>query len=719
MKQKLLATIAVSLVIFSGVISPMFGLFGKTFETQHASAQSPATGSPAVNTTAINNQQSQLDCGTNFLCGGVSLLSEMFLFVPQALTAVGGMILDYSIWSTIQSKPYTDQDQPTSFVVQGWKLVRDFSNLLFLFALFAIAFSLILGINVGGLDPKRTIITVIIMALLVNFSFFLCRVAIDVTNIFGGVFYDKITSPTASQANNVNAATANGGSTTTLGSTQTFYNNSSLSGMKSISLSILNQVNPQALVLGNTGAQSSGGWWTFGWKSYDLSVYGLILLMTFITFFFDLFLLYIFVTSSVFLIGRTIGLFFFIILSPIAFVSVIIPTFKAKAYFGFDDWITQFSGLALTAPIYLFFLYLAVIFLKAPLLTPTNNPGFLTTAAVITIKLAVVGMVLLFGKKITKDLSGKVGAMTSDVITGTIKAAAVAGGAFATGGLAGVGELAMSKAKEKGLAVAKDVGEKTIGKERVEELQKRMGVLKNFNKNPQAAFRAAAKIATAGPETYFVGDVAKSFKFGEFANRRKDMDAAAKAKEKDVKARTSAINYEIARLQKKKAAEPWNSDEIDKDLKEQNDALANIKDPTFTARKIVGKARKQLKDNEKAIKDIDDKLKVETDDNKITKLFKERATAVNKRDREKATLDKNVEDGEKEIQKNGALAEIADRERTPKMDTKNREANADAITKLKAKVAGLTPPPPTTPVTTPPPPPPTTPTNPYNGPGPF
>ena len=697
MKQKLLATIAVCLVIFGGVVSPVFSLFGETFQTQHAYAQS----SGGTDASTIDNQTTaglnSLDCGTNFICGAVSLISDYGIFVPKALAAVGGMILDYSIWNTIQSTPYTDQDQTSSFVVQGWKLVRDFSNLIFIFALFAIAFSLILGTNVGGLDPKRTIITVILMALLVNFSFFLCRMTIDVTNIFAGVFYDKITAPSASQDSHVNSSVNNGGDTsdTSLGSTQTFYDDADFSGMKSISLGILDQVNPQALVLGNTGAQGSGGWWTLGWRSYDSNVYILILFVTFISGLFDFFLLYLFATSAIFLIGRTIGLFFFIILSPIAFISVIIPSFKVKAYFGFDDWLTQFTGLALTAPIYLFFVYLAVVFLKAPLLTPTDNPGLLTTSAIILIKLAVIGMILIFGKKVTKDLSGKVGAMTANAVTGVVKVAAAAGGAFATGGLSGVAEFGMSQARQKVRQVGVSTSKKVLGQERTEELQKRWGAVKNFN------LRAMAKVATAGPESYFVGDVAKAARYGAFSNRQVDIKKAVAAKEKDVKLKTSEINFQLEKLKKQKVEEPWNGDEIDKEIKEKMDALQNVKDPTYSIRKEVGKAKKKLKDNDKVIKDLKESLWDETNLKAREKLTGQLKSAEAKRDREKPDLEKKVADGEIEQKRTGITAEIESRERTPKIDTLNKAKNNMEIDKLKTTLGGLPPAPPAPP--TPPP----------------
>lgn len=462
-----------------------------------------SSGSGDSNTPAnannINNsdQSGEIKCGTNLLCAIVVAYSDFTLFVPKLFANVAAVVLDYSLWSTLQSSTYTSQDATDSFVVRGWKLVRDLSNLLFIFALFVIAFVLILNKDEGGdsmFNAKRNIVRVIVMALLINFSFFMCRALIDVGNILGNQFYTKISSSAPTSSTTSSSSSGDPTDSASLGSTADFYQN--IAGIRSVSLGILAQVNPQRLVISAGGVQKTTGWAAklVGAETYTWSTYILLIFVSSMAGFFDYFLTYLFISSAIFLIVRTVGLFFFIILSPLAFVSVTIPKLQRTSYFGFDDWLKQFVGLVFCAPIYLFFMYLTILFLKAPL-TVSNDPGLIVVSAVIAIKLAIVGALLIFGKRISKDLSGKLGAMASGAVTSIVVGAAMIGGAVATGGatagLQTAGRLAANKATE-----VIGGGDTAKGQQRIDSIRSRMTGLKNFSNDPRQFRNTLTKGAT-------------------------------------------------------------------------------------------------------------------------------------------------------------------------------------------------------------------------------
>lgn len=77
-----------------------------------------------------------------------------------------------------------------TFVQEAWTISRDLANMFFIFILLYIAIATIF--QVGGVDTKKMLIRVIIVALLVNFSAFGTKVLIDASNIIALGFYNQI-----------------------------------------------------------------------------------------------------------------------------------------------------------------------------------------------------------------------------------------------------------------------------------------------------------------------------------------------------------------------------------------------------------------------------------------------------------------------------------------------------------------------------------------------
>ena len=455
MRKKTLLSIAVILFITGGILAPVFELIvsvatpvafaqeqtdidgnttsstsseGTNVSVSEKEALDAAAKKDAETAAAVATKSDVLDCGVNVLCGLVQLIGLIFTFTSNLIATVGGLIADYSLWFSIQNSSY---GAVNGFIENGWKIVRDITNLLFIFALFSIAFVLILGLEEQAdssvrLNPKRTFGYIIIMALLVNFSFFMTRTLIEVGNISAMFIYKSINSPVANTVDNaVAAGQGSNGVVSQLGSPSTWFNPDVFPGMKSISLELLNKVNPQQLILDNSKIESSN--WVF--KSYDWSFYILYIFLAIITAIFNLTLTYIFISMTFLFIGRYIGLLFAVIISPLAFVSTIIPSLKKQDYIGFDDWLSELVGLTFVAPVYIFFLYLTILFLKTDFGFLADG-GYLIIAATILIKLALVALVLLRGKSLAVSMSGHIGKMAS----GVINTAAMFGVGLATGG---------------------------------------------------------------------------------------------------------------------------------------------------------------------------------------------------------------------------------------------------------------------------------------------
>ena len=68
---------------------------------------------------------------------------------------------------------------------QGWSIFREIANIVFVIALLFIIFSQVTGIGIDNYGIKKTLPKLIVTAVLINFSFIICQLAVDVSNIVG------------------------------------------------------------------------------------------------------------------------------------------------------------------------------------------------------------------------------------------------------------------------------------------------------------------------------------------------------------------------------------------------------------------------------------------------------------------------------------------------------------------------------------------------------
>lgn len=66
-----------------------------------------------------------------------------------------------------------------------WKIMRDFANIIFIIGFLIIVFSQITSIGITNYGIKRLLPKIIVAAILVNLSFYICVIAIDLSNILG------------------------------------------------------------------------------------------------------------------------------------------------------------------------------------------------------------------------------------------------------------------------------------------------------------------------------------------------------------------------------------------------------------------------------------------------------------------------------------------------------------------------------------------------------
>lgn len=244
----------------------------------------------------------------------ISLVTYYAVYKPATwLLIIAGYLFDTSIALSIDTHFV---NQP--FVADTWVVVRDFSNMLFIFILLYTGVQTILGLG----NWRSTVLRVIIMALLINFSLFFTRVVIDAGNILAVGVYEAMgvvkTGPSA--------ILKPGGPVE-----------------RNLSESLVANFQPQQFLskAGKVGGTNST----------------IIFIVAAIV---NLFAAYVMFSVALIFVGRLLAFWFLMIASPFAFISIALPRGNI-----FDWWMSTLLNQSFVAPVFLFLLYVLMKILSA------------------------------------------------------------------------------------------------------------------------------------------------------------------------------------------------------------------------------------------------------------------------------------------------------------------------------------------------------------------
>ena len=293
------------------------------------------------------------------------LVNSVFGFFVWA----GGMVLNYAVTNFVTGFGTIYIDGGLGYSVNLlWGIVRDVFNLAFIFGLVFIGFKLIL--NSGDSSAKRMLGSLIMAALLVNFSLFFTKLIIDFTNIAATQFA---------------AGFINGTTYDVSGSFMALFG---LGGLWSSSLSL------PALVAGQ------------GWTYIFLSMI-LFLIAAFVFF-----------AGGILLSIRFVVLNIYMILSPIMFLGWVFPGFSSTS----REYWSGFLQRAFFAPAYMLMIYLSnqVLVNYKTTLPPqsmanitTTNPAAAAASFDATIPFFLVASIFLIASLIIAQKMGVQGATTA------------------------------------------------------------------------------------------------------------------------------------------------------------------------------------------------------------------------------------------------------------------------------------------------------------------
>ncbi|MBR3319972.1 hypothetical protein IKG20_01570 [Candidatus Saccharibacteria bacterium] len=105
-------------------------------------------------------------------------------------SATQGIYENYIEPSLVINHNMFNPDDSISGTHDAWAIFRDMANIVFVILILIVIFSQVTGVGIDNYGIKKILPKLIIAAILVNLSFYICQFAIDLSNIVGSSVYD-------------------------------------------------------------------------------------------------------------------------------------------------------------------------------------------------------------------------------------------------------------------------------------------------------------------------------------------------------------------------------------------------------------------------------------------------------------------------------------------------------------------------------------------------
>lgn len=426
----------------AGSVKNSFFKIGEVPLTKPASYESAAAES---NTDSINAnrdvEQSTLpEC--SFLVGGgsfmgcIARLIYYVIYWPIAWFAgLMGNLFDFFLGYSLQDASYR-----ANFAVQGWKIVRDISNIFFIIILVWTGLSTVFGF--AKMSMKQVVPNLILNALLINFSLFATRVIIDISNVVARVFYHSVEVCDGKCSKNADGSIANP--------------KQGIAGFKPLSEKIVSAFNPQKIFSAQILSQSkslptptnAAASAKENPNDKSSSAYaGYFIVVSLIAALILFTIAMMFWKTAFFFLGRVIGLYVAMIFAPFAFLSRKMPLIGDFKQISWENWFADLTKYAMLAPIFVFFLYIIYALLESDFMstfsTKSTGVSFFETVIYIAIPMLIVYFMIKKGVDIAEKYAGDIGKQVQGIATGVVGATALG---VASGGLASVARGTLGRA---------------------------------------------------------------------------------------------------------------------------------------------------------------------------------------------------------------------------------------------------------------------------------
>src|SRR3989344_1463734 len=327
----------------------------------------------------------------------------LFMSISAWILGVSGLLFNWLVDNTIVSFGSVYTSSVSEGVNLAWTAFRDVANILIIGVFVFIAIGIILGLKEYG--QKKFIASIIIIAVLINFSLLFTKMIVDFSNFTAGQFYNNIGASTIGTAGGIDAINTTGANPTggyvNTGIAGKFIQMTGVAGISDAYSSLITIANTNdnvwlALLHGSVAS-------TLFLIAAAILLYG-----------------------SYIRIVRAVLIIFLLLTSALAFASYIIPNKKIVER-GWTLWWDSLIKVAVLAPILMIFLWATSNIADA--VSKGSNLGSLgkltstapvdaSTIAALFNYLIVVGL-LFAAFKVSNSIAGSMGSFNLPAMLAT------------------------------------------------------------------------------------------------------------------------------------------------------------------------------------------------------------------------------------------------------------------------------------------------------------
>jgi hypothetical protein len=250
---------------------------------------------------------------TDCISSALSYISTVF---TGWLVVTAAFFLDMSTYFALDGATYNNQG-----IDAAWQVLRDVTNIIFIFLILYVGIQTILGLSTS--NTRKTLVRIIMVALLINFSLVITGIIIDASNVLALSFYDAFPS--------TNCVTGN-----------------DLGSSRSLSCPFAQGAGLNEFMGGDTFNK-----WveTAGWGEKAGATIGFFILRMVV----NIIAAFVLFTAAVLFMIRTGMLLFLMVIAPLAAAAWAIPNTEKYA----KDWFGKLLNNAFFAPIFLLLYYVS------------------------------------------------------------------------------------------------------------------------------------------------------------------------------------------------------------------------------------------------------------------------------------------------------------------------------------------------------------------------
>lgn len=150
-------------------------LYSYTVDGTNYTLRGPPNGETITVSAKSNSQQPKTSCAVPSIGWIICGVSK---FIAGGMDKIFEIVAGY-----LEVKPVSTSAE--SGLYQAWNIARGIANACFIIAFLIIIYSQITSIGINNYEIKKMIPRLIIAAVLVNVSFYICAIVVDVSNILG------------------------------------------------------------------------------------------------------------------------------------------------------------------------------------------------------------------------------------------------------------------------------------------------------------------------------------------------------------------------------------------------------------------------------------------------------------------------------------------------------------------------------------------------------